>query len=126
VDEPELGLAQASLGPIAIKPPELFIGGASDAVLQVAARHADGWHTPADPARFQALARRLDQICDRTGRDRPIEKAAQVFVQETGLDVARDALRRLEDAGASTVTFILHHEHGPAWVHRLADALGLG
>jgi alkanesulfonate monooxygenase SsuD/methylene tetrahydromethanopterin reductase-like flavin-dependent oxidoreductase (luciferase family) len=126
VDEPELGLAHASLGPIAIKPPELFVGGASDAVLEIAARHADGWHTPAEPARFAALARRLDQICDRAGRDRPIEKAAQVFVRETGLDVARDVLRCLEDAGATTVTFILHTDRGPGWVRRLADALGLG
>lgn len=56
----------------------------------------------------------------------PIEKAAQVFVQETGLDGARDDLRRLEDAGASVVTFILHTEHGPGWVRRLGDTLGLG
>jgi alkanesulfonate monooxygenase SsuD/methylene tetrahydromethanopterin reductase-like flavin-dependent oxidoreductase (luciferase family) len=102
------------------------VGGASDAVLEIAARHADGWHTPADPRRFAALARRLDEICDATGRDQPIEKAAQVFVQETGLDGAREDLRRLEDAGASAVTFILHHEHGPGWVRRLGDTLGLG
>jgi alkanesulfonate monooxygenase SsuD/methylene tetrahydromethanopterin reductase-like flavin-dependent oxidoreductase (luciferase family) len=119
VDEPSLGLRQASLGPIEITPPELFIGGASDAVLQIAARHANGWHTPADPERFPALARRLDQICEGTGRDQPIEKAAQVFLEETGLDGASDALRRFEDAGASSVTFILHNEHGTEWVRRL-------
>jgi alkanesulfonate monooxygenase SsuD/methylene tetrahydromethanopterin reductase-like flavin-dependent oxidoreductase (luciferase family) len=126
VDEPALELRQASLGPIAITPAKLFIGGASDAVLEIAARHADGWHTPAEPGRFPALARRLDQICDATGREQPIEKAAQVFVQETGLQGARDVLRRLEDAGASAVTFVLYTERGPEWVRRLGDALGLG
>ncbi len=125
VDEPVLGLAQASLGPLGIKQPELFVGGASDAVLEIAARHADGWHTPAEPGRFPALSRRLDQICNRAGRDRPIQKAAQVFVQDVGLNGARDTLRRLEDAGASAVTFILHGEHGPSWVRRLGDTLGL-
>lgn len=126
VDEPGLGLSQASLGPIEIKPPELFIGGASDAVLEIAARHADGWHTPAEPARFPTLARRLDQICEAVGRERAIEKAAQVFVSETGWSGARDMLRRLADAGASAVTFILHSERGPDQVRRLGDALGLG
>jgi alkanesulfonate monooxygenase SsuD/methylene tetrahydromethanopterin reductase-like flavin-dependent oxidoreductase (luciferase family) len=125
VDEPALGLAQASLGPAGIKPPELFVGGASEAVLEIAARHADGWHTPAVPGQFPALARKLDEICDRAGRQRPIEKAAQVFVQDVGLEGARDVLRRLEDAGASSVTFILHHEHGPGWVRRLGETLRL-
>ena len=125
VDDPVLGLRQASLGPIGISPPELFVGGSSDAVLTIAARYADGWHTPAEPGRFASLARRLDEICDAVGRGRPLEKAAQVFVQETGLAGARDTLRRLDDAGASTVTFILHAEHGPHWVRRLADALQL-
>ena len=126
VDEPALGLRRASLGPVAITPPELFIGGTSDAVLEIAARHADGWHTPAEPGRFPALARRLDRICDQAGREQPIQKAAQVFVAEAGLPGARDVLRRLQDAGASAVTFILHTERGPAWVRRLGDALGLG
>jgi alkanesulfonate monooxygenase SsuD/methylene tetrahydromethanopterin reductase-like flavin-dependent oxidoreductase (luciferase family) len=126
VDEPELGLVRASLGPIGIRPPELFIGGSSDAVLTIAARYADGWHTPAEPGRFATLAKRLDEICDEAGRGRPIEKAAQVFLQDVGLAGARDIHRRLADAGASTVTFILHAEHGPGWVRRLADALRLG
>lgn len=126
VDEPTLGLAQARLGPVGITPPELFVGGASDAVLEIAARHADGWHSPAESERFPALSRRLDEICAAAGRDRPLEKVAQVFVQETGLNGARDALLRLEHADASAVTFILHYERGPRWVHRLGEALRLG
>ena len=126
VDEPALGLRAASLGPIGIKPPELFVGGSSDAVLAIAARYADGWHSPPEPARFAGLAKRLDELCHTVGRDRPVQKVAQVFLQEAGLERARDVLRRLQDAGASAVTFILHAEHGPGWVRRLAEALELG
>jgi alkanesulfonate monooxygenase SsuD/methylene tetrahydromethanopterin reductase-like flavin-dependent oxidoreductase (luciferase family) len=126
VDDPTLGLTQASLGPIAITPPDLLVGGASDAILEIAARHADGWHSPAEPEQFPALSRRLDEICADAGRDRHLEKVAQVFIQECGLNGAQDVLRRLEDAGATAVTFILHEERGPEWVHRLAQALKLG
>jgi alkanesulfonate monooxygenase SsuD/methylene tetrahydromethanopterin reductase-like flavin-dependent oxidoreductase (luciferase family) len=126
VAEPALGFAGASLGPTGIKQPELYVGGSSEPLLEIAARHADGWHTPADPAQFLVLSRRLDEICDRAGRDRPIGKAAQVFLSQVGLAGSRDVLHRLEDAGASAVTFILHQERGAGWVRRLADALGLG
>jgi alkanesulfonate monooxygenase SsuD/methylene tetrahydromethanopterin reductase-like flavin-dependent oxidoreductase (luciferase family) len=125
VDEPALGLVEASLGTARIKSPELFVGGASDAVLEIAARYADGWHTPAEPAEFATLSRKLDEICEGSGRYEPIEKAAQVFLADVGLDGAREVLDRLEDAGATAVTFILHEERGPSWVHRLGDALGL-
>lgn len=125
VSDPALGPSDASLGPIGTDPPELDVGGTSDAVLEIAARDADGWHAPADPARLRLLSRRIDEICDQVGRERPLGKADQVFLAEVGLARARESIDRFAAAGASTVTFILHTERGPDAVRRLGEALRL-
>ena len=44
VTDSSLGLGGVSLGPLGIEPPPLLIGGTSDAILTIVARHADGWH----------------------------------------------------------------------------------
>jgi alkanesulfonate monooxygenase SsuD/methylene tetrahydromethanopterin reductase-like flavin-dependent oxidoreductase (luciferase family) len=123
VDEPALGMAGAALGPQGIEPPWLLVGGSSDAVLEVAARHGDGWHAPGDPDEFAMLGGRLDGACERVGRERPIERATQVFLSETGVDGAAAAAERFADAGADALTFVLHTERGPAAVEQLAAAL---
>ncbi len=123
VDEPELGMAGAALGPQGIEPPRLLVGGSSDAVLEVAARHGDGWHAPSDAAEFAAVGRRLDQACQRAGRERPIERAGQVFLSEVGVGGAAGAAERFAAAGADALTFVLHTERGPAAVEQLGGAL---
>jgi alkanesulfonate monooxygenase SsuD/methylene tetrahydromethanopterin reductase-like flavin-dependent oxidoreductase (luciferase family) len=125
VDDPAFGLTGASLGPTKIEPPTLFVGGGSDAVLAVAARLADGWYAPPEPERFARLARRLDEVCAETGRDR-MAKAAPVSLTEVGLRGAEEAVARLAEQGAEAVTFILHEEREPQMVRRLAQALGPG
>jgi alkanesulfonate monooxygenase SsuD/methylene tetrahydromethanopterin reductase-like flavin-dependent oxidoreductase (luciferase family) len=105
------------------RPPPLLVGGSSDAVLEVAARHGDGWHAPSDPDEFATLGGRLDRACERVGRQRPIGRAAQVFLSETGVDGAAAAAERYADAGADALTFVLHGERGPEFVERLGGAL---
>jgi hypothetical protein len=41
-----------------------------------------------------------------------------------GIDGARDAARRYEDAGAETIVFVLDEERDPRLLAQLADALG--
>jgi alkanesulfonate monooxygenase SsuD/methylene tetrahydromethanopterin reductase-like flavin-dependent oxidoreductase (luciferase family) len=120
VTDATTGLRDASLGPIGIDPPKVFVGGSSDAALRIAARFADGWHSPDDDG-FPERARRLDEISAELGRP-PIEKSIQLWA--TTLDGIRERIARLGDAGASTVIFVLDVEQrGPGWVGRLADAV---
>jgi alkanesulfonate monooxygenase SsuD/methylene tetrahydromethanopterin reductase-like flavin-dependent oxidoreductase (luciferase family) len=124
VHDRTLGLEGASLGPVGIRPPPIVVGGSSDRALSIAARLADGWNgSVRDAGHFAELASRLEQACRRIGRDRPIGRQVQVFLRDVGLDPAREHARRLEDAGADTLVFVLDDERGPQWVRRLADAV---
>ncbi len=89
----------------------------------MAARHGDGWHAPCDPDEFAAAGCRLDQACERAGRERPIERASQVFLSEVGVDGAASAAERFAAAGADALTFVLHGERGPEFVEQLGGAL---
>ena len=114
------GLVDASLGPIGIEPPRLYVGGASDAALEIAARYADGWHATGDEERFSERAHRLDELS--AGLDHPtVDKSIQLRVPTlAGLP---DRVSRLREAGASTVVFVLDaDQRGPDWVSRLAEA----
>jgi alkanesulfonate monooxygenase SsuD/methylene tetrahydromethanopterin reductase-like flavin-dependent oxidoreductase (luciferase family) len=123
VDDETLGLTRASLGPIGIEPPKLFVGGASDAVLQIAARYADGWQAPSEPDRFGELSARLNELCEMIGRSRPISSAVQIFISEIGLEHAGETAGRFAEQGASSLTFVLHEERSAGWVVRLGKAL---
>ena len=46
----------------------LLVGGGGRAVMRVAARHADVWHTWADPAEFARKNAALDAMCAEAGR----------------------------------------------------------
>jgi len=124
VSDEALGLRGASLGPLGIQPPPVIVGGVSDPVLEVAARHADGWNAvEADPQRFESLRRRLDQICQMVHRERPIEIQVQVFVEQFPIDNVRDLLGRMSEAGAETAILVLHERRGPDAVRELAEAV---
>jgi alkanesulfonate monooxygenase SsuD/methylene tetrahydromethanopterin reductase-like flavin-dependent oxidoreductase (luciferase family) len=124
VTEPSLGLERASLGPIGIDPPALVVGGQSEAVLEVAVRHADGWNAGSrNVEAYAEAARRLRQVEERAGREKPVELIAQQFVRDLDLTSAEDVLRRLEDAGVGTVVFVLDEERGADWVRRVADGV---
>ena len=122
VSDQLLGLDDASLGPVGIHPPPIVVGGTSDRVLDVAAAHADAWNASSvEPERFAELAGDLAQ---RSG-DRPIERQVQVWFREVGLDTAREARDRYEDAGADTLIFVLDEERDPDTIPRLASAVGV-
>ena len=69
------------------------------------------------------LARRVDELCARAERSRPLAKAVQIFVRDVELADARELLARLEDAGAQSATFVLTEEKGADAVRRLAVAV---
>jgi len=124
VDEPTLGLRAASLGPLAIASPPLIVGGLSDDVIEIAARSADGWNgVVANAAEFAVLAARVDEICARLGRERPLRKSAQVFVRDVELAAAAELVADLATAGADGVTFVLVEERGAEAVAGLAAAV---
>jgi alkanesulfonate monooxygenase SsuD/methylene tetrahydromethanopterin reductase-like flavin-dependent oxidoreductase (luciferase family) len=121
VDDPELGLDDASLGPLGIEPPPLAVGGKSEAAMAVAARSADAWNAnETDPDAYERLARRMDELCAESGRH--VARTVQFFDRALGPDV-RERLARFEDAGATTVTFVISEDTGPDSVLRLAQTV---
>jgi alkanesulfonate monooxygenase SsuD/methylene tetrahydromethanopterin reductase-like flavin-dependent oxidoreductase (luciferase family) len=107
------------LGAIRIAPPPISVGGKSDRALEIAVRHADGWHAPGmEPGEFAALARRLDRACDEAGRP-PLTKSVQL--RTTDLRDPREQVERFAEAGATTAVFVLDTERGPESVRRLAE-----
>ncbi len=120
VTDATLGLDEAALGPLGIDVPPIVVGGRGERVLAVAAAHADAWNgSSIDPGGFEERAARLDELAG----GRPISKQVQVWLREVGLDGARDAARRFEDAGADTIVFVLDEERDPGLIPRLADAV---
>jgi alkanesulfonate monooxygenase SsuD/methylene tetrahydromethanopterin reductase-like flavin-dependent oxidoreductase (luciferase family) len=120
VSDGDLGLDDASLGPIGIEPPPIVVGGTGERVLAVAAAHAEAWNASSvEPDRFRELASRVEELANR----RPIGKQVQVWLREVGLQGARDTCNRYEDAGADTVIFVLDEERDPDLIDRLGDAV---
>lgn len=124
VSDESLGLKRASLGPLGIEPPPIVVGGSSDRVIDVAARHAEGWNAGSqDPDAFVELSRGLDAACLRLGRRAGITRQVQLFARDVEPAGLRSLLHRFEDAGADTAVIVLHEERGPDAVRRLADAI---
>ena len=124
VSDGELGLSVASLGPLGIVPPPIFVGGTSEETMAIAASLADGWNAVvADAERYAELTARLEELSRSRERERPIRKAAQVFVRDIELGSAGQLVAELEAAGAESVTFVLVDERGPAAVRALAEAV---
>jgi alkanesulfonate monooxygenase SsuD/methylene tetrahydromethanopterin reductase-like flavin-dependent oxidoreductase (luciferase family) len=119
VTDETTGLTRASLGPLRIEPPPIFVGGKSDRALEIAVGQADGWHAPGmDSSEFAEIAGRLDGICEETGRP-PLRKSVQVRADD--LPHRREQVERFVEAGASTIVFVLDRERGPDRVRRLAE-----
>jgi alkanesulfonate monooxygenase SsuD/methylene tetrahydromethanopterin reductase-like flavin-dependent oxidoreductase (luciferase family) len=123
VTDDGLGLEEASLGPIGIEPPPIVVGGTSERVLSVAAAHADAWNASSVEAdRFAELSARLRELAG----ERTIERQVQLWLREVGVDGAREARDRFEDAGADTLVFVLDDERDPDVLGRLAAAMRPG
>ena len=56
-----------------------------------------------------------------TSRRPPVGRQVQLWFREVGLDGARAARDRYEDAGADTLLFVLDDERDPDTIARLAD-----
>lgn len=129
VSHSQLGLRDARLGPTGIHPPSVVVGGSSDAVLGVAARHADVWNGIADHLDdFAARASRLGEIIQGVERDHDVAVEALVHVDAYVVGREWDSLRahleRLAEMGTNRVVLSLDHERGPDAVHRLGEAVG--
>jgi alkanesulfonate monooxygenase SsuD/methylene tetrahydromethanopterin reductase-like flavin-dependent oxidoreductase (luciferase family) len=123
VSDAELGLHAATLGPLGIKPPPVYVGGSGLGTIAVAVRHADGWNAVIrDAEHFAELTARVDRLCVELGRDRPLLRAAQVFLRDVALSDARRLVGELAELGAESTTFVLVEERGPRAVHKLARA----
>jgi alkanesulfonate monooxygenase SsuD/methylene tetrahydromethanopterin reductase-like flavin-dependent oxidoreductase (luciferase family) len=123
VTDDGLGLEEASLGPIGIEPPPIVVGGTSERVLSVAAARADAWNASSIEAdRFAELSARLRELAG----ERTIERQVQLWLREVGVDGAREARDRFEDAGADTLVFVLDDARDPEVLARLAAAVRPG
>lgn len=124
VTDAELGLDAASLGPLGIEPPPIFVGGTSAETMAIAVHYADGWNAVVqDGERYGELSAQIDALCRKHGRERPPRKAAQVFLRDVELAAIRRLVDGLEAAGAEAVTFVLVEQRGPEAVHELARAV---
>ncbi len=128
VTDRKLGLEGASLGPLDIEPPPLVVGGHSEPILEIAARHGDAWNGAGDDLPgWSASSARLMALAEAALRSRHVQKEAQLFADsylEGGrVRDLRRHLARLEAAGADRVVLVLHRLRGPAAVERLAAAV---
>jgi len=81
----------------------LWLGGRSRAVLEVAARAADGWNCPF-VAEFAARTRELDAACTAAGRD-PCTVSRSVYCIAAVAPTEDEARRRAAAAGAMAKLF---------------------
>jgi probable F420-dependent oxidoreductase len=63
--------ARCNPRPVQRPAPPIWVGGKGDRLIEVAARHADGWNTAWvwTPANWERRAALLDAACERAGRD---------------------------------------------------------
>ena len=85
-------------------PPPVWVAAFQPRMLELTARHADGWNAAwlgADPGRFSDLKRQLDEACTRVGRERPLTITAGVQADPAG--ALAPLLDAYEKAGADQV-----------------------
>lgn len=88
--------------------PPVIVGGRGDRLLEVAARHADGWNTvwTLTPAFYRARLEVLDRACERVGRDPATLVRTIGLFALVGEDEA-DLRRRFDRLRASTPPGVL-------------------
>jgi alkanesulfonate monooxygenase SsuD/methylene tetrahydromethanopterin reductase-like flavin-dependent oxidoreductase (luciferase family) len=124
VTDTDLSWTDASLGPIGIAPPPIVLGGTSEAVMDMAVRLADGWNTHLqNVAEFAARVQRVNELCAKHGRTRPLLRQVQVFADELDPDGARAAVATASGLGATTVMFVFHRNKDLSAMERLVRAV---
>ena len=78
-----------------------------------------GTPRPWTPIEFAELAEHLSELIG----DRLFERQVQLWLREVGLDGAREACDRHQDAGADTLIFVLDDERDPDVISRVATAV---
>lgn len=107
VSDASLGLSHAALGPMNIKPPPLVIGGGSRALMEVAARHAQGWNLyTQEPEKFASSAAELKAVVAAIGRQDPLAQSVYLFVDRMNRDL-RDSMKDFEAAGADEAMLVV-------------------
>lgn len=107
ITEPSLGLTNAALGPVDIAPPRLIVGGGSRSLMEIAARHAQGWNLfTQEPEEFAARVGTLAEVQDSTGRRVPLARSVYLFAERVTGSL-RDALQDFEAAGAEEATLVV-------------------
>jgi alkanesulfonate monooxygenase SsuD/methylene tetrahydromethanopterin reductase-like flavin-dependent oxidoreductase (luciferase family) len=124
VTDPKLDLYAASLGPLGITPPLVIVGGMSPKLLETAVRYADGWNVVLEGLQaYGEQAQKVSDLCEQLGRSRPLLRHVQIFADSLEPAAARDFVDRLVSYGATTVVFVLDHNHDLAAIDRLAEAV---
>lgn len=95
-------------------PPPIWVGGTSEPVRDLAARHADAWHAwGIEPAEFAALAANV-----RARAGRPIECWWGGFYRP---DRAGDIVARLREAACDGITWMVASARDAQWRPLLID-----
>lgn len=107
VSEPLLGLDEAALGPLGIAPPPLIVAGGSPRLMEVAARHAQGWNLfTQQPDEFAARVHDLAGVEASAGREEPLGRSVYFFVERVERDL-RDVVEEFEAAGAEEAMLVV-------------------
>ncbi len=114
ITDASIGLHEAALGPLEIEPPPLIIGGGGRSLMEVAARHAEGWNLfTQDPEEFAARMDVLVGVEASAGRSKPLRRSVYLFVDRVEGDV-RNAVNEFERAGAEEAMLVVTNPSGKA------------
>jgi alkanesulfonate monooxygenase SsuD/methylene tetrahydromethanopterin reductase-like flavin-dependent oxidoreductase (luciferase family) len=120
-----LRLDDASIAPAEIESPRISIGGASDEILAMIARAADGWSYAQQPdlGSYETRVATLEDAWTRAGRSGTPFNTAQLPVDELDPIEARRMAGDFTAAGGDALTFAFLRDRRPEAVRGVAEAV---
>jgi alkanesulfonate monooxygenase SsuD/methylene tetrahydromethanopterin reductase-like flavin-dependent oxidoreductase (luciferase family) len=107
VTEPLLGLTDATFGPPKIEAPPIVVGGGSRRVIDVAARHAQGWNLfTQEPDTFASRLELLAHAEAAAGRAKPLSKSVYLFADRVDRELG-GVLNDFETRGADEAILVV-------------------